>query len=187
MLQRALSTYNSALTARPLLTKMATSGVISFFGDMLCQKIEGQFLKKKTEDGFNWHRAYVFTTIGTFYVAPVLHVHYSYVLPYLVPTVTTTGALLKLAFDQAVFAPCMLYSFYYVINFIEGRGMEQARADLKLKYWQTLKTNWQIWIPASFINFNFVPIPYQVLWANFVSLIFNTFLSFMHNSYQKDE
>jgi hypothetical protein len=37
--------------------------------------------------------------MGTFYVAPILHVSYSKILPYLVPELTATGALKKLAVD----------------------------------------------------------------------------------------
>ena len=42
--------------------------------------------------------------------------------------------------------------------------------------------NWQLWVPANFLNFCFVPIPYQVLSANFVSVIYNACLSYIHNS-----
>ena len=42
--------------------------------------------------------------------------------------------------------------------------------------------NWKLWVPANFLNFALVPIPYQVLWANFVSLIYNACLSYILNS-----
>ena len=47
--------------------------------------------------------------------------------------------------------------------------------------------NWQIWIPCNFINFYLVPIPYQVLWANGVSVVYNACLSYIHNSIKTDK
>ncbi len=50
--------------------------------------------------------------------------------------------------------------------------------------------NYKIWPAANLINFMFVPIHYQVLWANGVSLLFNavlSYMSYMHNSYRKEE
>ena len=42
--------------------------------------------------------------------------------------------------------------------------------------------NWKLWIPGSFINFAIMPIKYQVLFANVVSLVYNTALSSIHNA-----
>jgi len=37
--------------------------------------------------------------------------------------------------------------------------------------------NWKLWPAANFVNFKFVPVQLQVLFANFVALIWNTYLS----------
>ncbi len=49
-----------------------------------------------------------------------------------------------------------------------------AEAD----YADTLVANWQLWIPAMFLNFRYVPAKYQVLYSNFVGFWWNIFLSF---------
>ena len=41
--------------------------------------------------------------------------------------------------------------------------------------------NWKIWVPANFINFYLIPIKYQVLYANLISLFYNVCLSAIHN------
>lgn len=41
--------------------------------------------------------------------------------------------------------------------------------------------NWKIWPIATTINFWFVPVPYQVLFANFVGLIWNSILCYIAN------
>ena len=76
----------------------------------------------------------------------------------------------------------MTCGFFVFINLIEGNSIKKAFNDIRQKFWTIMFINWQLWIPASFINFSFMPIKFQVLFANFVSLIYNTALSFVHNS-----
>ena len=38
-------------------------------------------------------------------------------------------------------------------------------------------SNWQLWGPAQAINFKFVPVQFQVMFANFVAVAWNTYLS----------
>ena len=75
----------------------------------------------------------------------------------------------------------MMVGFFVLINVLEGHGVSKGLSDVKAKFWTTMYINWQLWIPASAINFSLMPIKFQVLFANFVSLIFNTALSFVHN------
>ena len=85
--------YSKWLNKKPLATKMITSAVIGFGGDVLCQGLERHFSNQHKEKAHerkswrehNWWRTYVFTTIGLIYVAPMLHVHYSKILPFFVP------------------------------------------------------------------------------------------------------
>ena len=46
--------------------------------------------------------------------------------------------------------------------------------------------NWQIWLPANLVNFRFVPVPYQVLFANGTSTIYNACLSYIHNNQEEE-
>ncbi len=75
--------------------------------------------------------------------------------------------------------------FFIMINCIEGKGVQHGVADIKSKLVETMIVNWKIWIPANFVNFYFVPVPYQVLWANFISLGYNCCLSYIYNKPEK--
>jgi hypothetical protein len=141
--------------------------------------------KTTKQAGYNFGRTRTFFIIGTLYVAPILHVLYSRILPALVPELSTVGAIKKLLVDQLGASPLIMLGFYPAINLVEGRSMSHAIQDLKEKYVATMIANYKIWPPANLINFLFVPIQYQVLWANFVSLLFNAVLSYLHNSYKK--
>ena len=81
----------------------------------------------------------------------------------------------------------MILLFYPAINIIEGKPMSQMFEDLKAKYIPTMIANYKLWPAANLVNFLFVPIQYQVLWANFISLIFNACLSYLHNTYKAEE
>ena len=51
--------------------------------------------------------------------------------------------------------------------------------EMKRKFGTLIVINWKIWIPANFMNFYLVPIPYQVLCSNFIALVYNAVLSYV--------
>lgn len=53
--------------------------------------------------------------------------------------------------------------------------METAKDKIK----ETLLTNWKIWPAAMVVNFWFMPLKYQVLFANFVGFFWNIILSYI--------
>ena len=55
--------------------------------------------------------------------------------------------------------------------------MDQLGDHMKENYTAAVTMNWAMWIPAQLINFKFVPPQYQVLFANFVALFWNAYLS----------
>ena len=119
--------------------------------------------------------------IGFAYVAPMLHMNYTKILPMIAPSGVKFEALKKLAFDQSVFAGTMTVGFFLGINMIEGKSFEHGTHEVRTKWLETMMINWKLWIPANFINFYIMPIKYQVLFANFVSLFYNAALSYIHN------
>ena len=118
-----LAKYNNSLKARPLLTKVVTSGVIYTLGDLLCQVSEN-YSKKETT--YNVTRMRTFFLWGALIVAPMLHISYTRLYPWLVPELTTKGAFKKLAIDQFGLAPVLMLMFYPSKNLFEGRPMSNA-------------------------------------------------------------
>jgi hypothetical protein len=72
-----VSWYNNMLTKQPLATKMVTCGILSAFGDMICQGIDGS-------KSLNVKRTVMFSLIGMTYIGPALHWNYSRFLPMMV-------------------------------------------------------------------------------------------------------
>ena len=115
---------------------------------------------KKQQFKFNAKRTLQFGTMGFFYVAPMLHLNYTKILPAIAPSGVKYEVLKKLAFDQTVFASSMMVGFFVLINILEGNGAQKGLNDVKAKFWTTMYVNWQLWIPASAINFAIMPIKF---------------------------
>ena len=75
---------------------------------------------------------------------------------------------------------------YPILNVLDGKALSEIFNDFWVKYPPTIKTSFIIWPPANLLILTFVPIQYQVLFNNFVSIFFNAYLSYIHNDYQKD-
>ena len=164
-----IDTYMSLLNSHPLLTKAVTSGLITAAGDIGCQTL----VEKKEK--FDFKRFFMFSGLGLVLVGPTLHVWYG-ALNKFIPAQTTAGALYRLALDQTVFAGPFIATFMSSLLVLEGRS-EEIQDTLSNGWWSAVKSNWLLWIPANFINFRFIVPRFQVLFANAVAVLWNTYLS----------
>ncbi|GAB5363088.1 hypothetical protein AAMO2058_000853300 [Amorphochlora amoebiformis] len=186
--------YLATLSEYPLPTKMVTSGVLSASGDALAQAIEFNDNPKPYE----FRRSLVMATIGLAFTAPLLHMWYGGLHHFffeglgrewlaaagLSSKLPTTLALL--AADQLLFSPIATVLFFMM----NGIGTSLAAFDFNLmpriravnetlrrEYWTTMINNWKLWPAAQLLNFFFVPLQFQVLFSNFVGLIWTCYLS----------
>jgi protein Mpv17 len=118
----------------------------------------------------------------------MLHMWYCKILPYLgslvfkEATPKATRVFTSMAADQLLFAPIILAGFFVTNSLFEDpstEGLKKGIKSYKEKIWETLKINWMIWPLATTINFWFMPVQYQVLFANFVGLFWNIILSYI--------
>ena len=174
--------YSKLLTKYPLTTKCTTSGLIAGCGDLISQSM----LSSNKENGgmdINWTRFLTFTTLGTFYVAPVLHLWYGYLGKTIIGA-TPRAVFSRVFADQLIFAPLFVPSFFTMLSLLQG-NVQELPQQLQNEWWKTVQVNWTLWIPAQMVNFRFVPLQYQVLFSNGVGLIWNIYLS--HVSFRKME
>lgn len=88
------------------------------------------------------------------------------------------GVGLRVLLDQAFFAPAFVAVFFSALAIVEFRP-ETIPTVLARDWPGAVVTNWQLWIPAQCVNFFFTPLKYQVLFANFVALFWNAYLSWI--------
>mmetsp|Transcript_43130 Transcript_43130/g.111820 ORF Transcript_43130/g.111820 Transcript_43130/m.111820 type:complete len:300 (-) Transcript_43130:234-1133(-) len=161
--------YLKSLETNPVATKSISSALLNGFGDVMSQV----FIE---EHPFDWQRLLKFTSIGLVLVGPVLHYWYL-TLSKVVTLQGTAGTLLRLALDQLAFAPTFIAAFFSTLCCFEFNP-GKIQPMLKQEWWPAVITNWQLWVPFQFVNFRLVPQNLQVLFANMVALIWNTYLSF---------
>lgn len=167
------ATYNRYLTEKPVLTKSITSGVISFVGDVACQKF---FPHDKDDKKIDWIRTIKFTILGTALVGPMLHHWYGFLVSK-IPGTSALSTLYRLACDQLVFAPFIILPAIFSASQVLNGTPEQIPDKLKADWGSTVVANFALWVPAQFINFKFIAPVYQVLFANIVGLFWNVYLS----------
>ena len=113
--------------------------------------------------------------IGAAVIGPTLHVWYG-LLNRIIPAQTSAGALQRLALDQLAFAPGFIVVFMGSLLTLEGKPQELP-SMVEAEWKDAVIVNWQLWVPANFINFRFMPPRFQVLFANVVALFWNAYLS----------
>ncbi|CAH9050250.1 unnamed protein product [Cuscuta europaea] len=169
-----LTWYLSLLEKYPVWTKAISSALLNCIGDFICQFLTDH---KQSFDGM---RTFRFTFLGLVLVGPSLHIWYLY-LSRLVTTAGASGAFLRLLLDQLIFAPFFIGVFLSTLATLEGQP-SHVIPKLQQVWSSAVLANWQLWIPFQFFNFRFVPQQFQVLAANFISLIWNMILSYKaHN------
>lgn len=210
ILSNPLQWYAYKLDTHPITTKVLTSGFISGSGDLLCQYIvskkkdeerENQENTPLSEESFDWTRTLRFTILGSFLVAPTVHVWYGHLMSS-IPGTSISAVVKRLFFDQGLFAPLFTSTFISCLTVLEhvspsdrsDRDIEQtvdnsihthANNDL-FTHVKTRLINdgpdailvgWSMWIPSMAFMFAFVPGKFQVLFSNGVGFVWNAYLS----------
>lgn len=86
--------------------------------------------------------------------------------------------LARVACDQTLFAPVMIGVFLGSMAKMEGADPKER---LEKAWWPTLQTNWMLWPFVQVINFTFLPLQYRLLFANIVSIGWNSYLSWVNS------
>jgi hypothetical protein len=98
----------------------------------------------------DWHRVQKFVVLGMFYIGPVLHGWYGFLMRFwrkndLLTTLKRTAA------DQFLFAPTFLSGFFINASLLDGKDLNFAREKLERDLLSTVVANWSVWIPSMLI------------------------------------
>ncbi|XP_071369721.1 peroxisomal membrane protein 2 [Centroberyx affinis] len=175
---RLLQQYLVLLKKYPILTKSVTSAILSALGNLLSQILEA---KHKAKNGapvkeIDTAGATRYAIYGLFITGPVSHYFYQ-LMEVWMPSTDPYCIVKRLLLDRLVFAPGFLLIFYFVMNILEAKGWQDFEKKMRSSYWTALKMNWKVWTPFQFININFVPVQFRVLFANMVALFWYAYLS----------
>nr|XP_020450067.1 peroxisomal membrane protein 2 [Monopterus albus] len=175
---RLLQQYLILLKKYPILTKSVTSGILSALGNLLSQILEA---RKNARNGgpvteIDTAGAARYAIYGLFITGPLSHYFYQ-LMEVWMPTTDHYCIVKRLLLDRLIFAPAFLLLFYFVMNILEAKGREDFVKKMRRSYWTALKMNWKVWTPFQFINVNFVPVQFRVLFANMIALFWYAYLA----------
>ena len=174
-----LAKYNSYLASHPLLTKCATGAFIYTLSDITAQAIQR---RSRSELAFDLARTRKFALYGIGIAIPIYHCWYAHLLPRMITVpckIKSTGA--KLFLDQTFFSAFIINVFFLSMAPINGRRISDGYRKLKREFASTMWASWKLWLPVQAINLGMVPVAYQVLSVNMVSVIWNVYLSKKQN------
>lgn len=175
---RLLQQYLLLLKKYPVLTKSVTSGILSALGNLLSQTLEA---RKKAKHGHPCNEidaagAARYAVYGLLITGPVSHYFYQ-LMELWIPSTDPYCIVKRLLLDRLFFAPGFLLIFFSVMNILEAKGWADFERKVKRTYWTALKMNWKVWTPFQFINVNFVPVQFRVLFANMVAFFWYAYLA----------
>ncbi|MBN3275071.1 PXMP2 protein, partial [Polyodon spathula] len=152
------------------------SGILSALGNLLSQGLQRRGKGSNLGKGLEWGGPARFAVYGLCVTGPVSHYFYQ-CLELFVPSSASHCILKRLLLDRLVFSPAFLLVFFLAMNFLEGKSWAAFQKRVKTEYWSALKMNWKVWTPFQFININYVPVQFRVLFANLVALFWYAYLA----------
>lgn len=171
--KRALAQYLLFLKLYPVATKAVSSGILSALGNFLAQMIKKQ---KKDSQSLEVSGLLRYLVYGLFVTGPLSHYLYLF-MEYWVPPEVPWASVKRLLLDRLFFAPTFLLLFFFFMNFLEGKHASVFVAKMRSGFWPALQMNWKMWTPLQFININYVPLQFRVLFANMAALFWYAYLA----------
>lgn len=167
-----------------LLTNTVSCGGLLAIGDAITQKIEHSGRDPATFK-YDWPRTGRMFAVGLL-MGPFNHAWYTFLDKMLVGN---SGRIVfkKICCDQCVAAPYFCTTFLMGMSLLEGKGWSVSVKEWKEKFLIIYAMDWFIWPPSQFINFYFLPTKYRVLYVCFITLIWDTILSYIKHKEQAAE
>uniref|UniRef100_K7GB37 Peroxisomal membrane protein 2 n=1 Tax=Pelodiscus sinensis TaxID=13735 RepID=K7GB37_PELSI len=156
--------------------RSACSAVLSALGSLLSQVIERSRRKPGTSKSVDLSGPLRFAIYGFLFTGPLSHYFYLY-LEQLIPPDAAFAVIKRLLVDRLLVAPPFLVLFFFVMNLLEGKDLSAFTEKMRSSYWAALKMNWKVWTPVQFVNVNYVPLQFRVLFGNLVALFWFAYLA----------
>ncbi|KOC67938.1 Mpv17-like protein 2 [Habropoda laboriosa] len=85
----------------------------------------------------------------------------------------------KTCLDQTIASPTCLGIFFVGLGVLEHKNFNAIYEEVKMKLYDTWKVDCCFWPPTQCVNFFFIPLRYRVLYTNFMTMIYDIFLSYI--------
>ncbi|PHT49657.1 Peroxisomal membrane protein PMP22 [Capsicum baccatum] len=169
--KKGLQKYLVQLQQHPLRTKAITAAVLSAISDIVAQKITG--IKK-----LQMRRLLLKVLFGFAYLGPFGHFLHLLLDKLFKGKKDTTTVAKKVVIEQVTSSPWnnLLFMIYYGLV-IESRPWIQVKSNIKKEYPKVQYTSWTFWPVVGWINHQYVPLQFRVIFHSIVACCWGIFLN----------
>jgi predicted amino acid-binding ACT domain protein len=176
----------------PLAFGMVFSGLKTSFSDLLVQKVVEQ------REQIDWRRNSAFAAFGFLYLGGVQYSIYVGLFGRMFPGAAAFAAkpiaqkltdlrgmaqlFAQVAIDQCLHHPFMYFPAFYCTKELvmqKEPDLRRCLADYRRNMNEDLLALWKIWVPATLVNFAFMPMHARIPFTAGVSLLWTCILSMM--------
>ncbi|KAJ6802863.1 peroxisomal membrane protein PMP22 [Iris pallida] len=163
--------YLLQLQLHPLRTKAITSGVLAGCSDAIAQKISG--VKR-----LQLRRLLLIMLYGFAYAGPFGHFLHKIMDKIFKGKKGNNTVAQKVLLEQLTTSPWnnMFFMMYYGLV-IEGRSFDLVKTKLRNDYLSIQKTAWKFWPIVGWVNYQYMPLQFRVLFHSFVASCWAIFLN----------
>jgi len=203
---RAIRAYGRSLDRAPIRTKIATSFTVLTSADIIRQALEHRWKLQpqpvpemqhgseeisnaNTDDVFSWwdsERTMRMSFWGLTFHPLAIHFWFNHMERWIgtSPPGASRVALLSLAWrkvivDQLMSSPVFLGFFLMYTQITKGKSYEDVKRTVNEDWFTLAKAGWSCWPIAHCFGFALIPVHWRLLYVNFITLGFGTFLSLM--------
>ncbi|CAN8009624.1 unnamed protein product [Ixodes pacificus] len=173
--------YDRLLRTHPAKTQILTTATVMLSSDLMTQKLV------ERRDSIDVQRAVRFFLVGLAYSGPTQRTWLILMDKRLVRTTGPIATVKKVVLGQLVFAPVSVFGFLVFLGVLQGRTRADIERNIRENYSTIMKTFYKLWPAAQVINFQYVPLPYRLLYTNCVSLVWHTYMSWKANRFNPHE
>jgi len=177
-LSRGFEAYGRSQRKRPYATQFCSSLAIYFMGDLSAQSIGGE-----DYDPFRTMRALAIgagSSIPSYKWFMYLGTHFNYPSQLL-------SLITKVVVNQIVFTPIFNSYFFGMQSILSGRSLSETWDHIARTVPISFVNSCKLWPAVTAINFRFVSAQYRSIFAGFVAIGWQTYLSYLNRKAEEEE